>query len=112
MNGFHQRYALFAQFIDHIELQDAVVDDDSAGDDQSDGAHQVERMTGEPEQSERETDVDGNFNQYNERLQETFELRRKDKVHEQHRYEQNHNQFAQHLLIGEKTSQRDRKSVV
>ena len=74
MNGFHQRDAFFAQFIDHIELQDTVVDDDSAGNDQSDGAHQVERMTGELEQSERETDVDGDFGQYDERLQETFEL--------------------------------------
>ena len=59
---------------DSIQFQDGVVDDDTAGHDDTDGTHQVHGMAAYPEHQQGGCHIDRNFKQHDERLQETFKL--------------------------------------
>ena len=104
MDGFQQRSSRLTQLIDGIQLQDGVVHHDTAGHDDTDGRHQVQRMAEDPQCHQCEGNVNRDFNQHDERLQEAFELGTQDKVHQQNADKQNHGQFAHHLFIREEAS--------
>ena len=82
MYGFHKRNPFFAEFVDSIQFQDGVVDDDTAGHDDTDGTHQVHGMAAYPEHQQGGCHIDRNFKQHDERLQETFELGCQDEIHQ------------------------------
>ena len=104
MNGIQQRRPLPTQFVDGIQLQNRVVDDDAARHNQPDGGHQVQRMPACPQQQQGERHIYRNLQQHDKRLYETLELRRQNEIHQQDGDEQDNDQLVQHLPIGEETS--------
>ena len=104
MDGLQQRSSRFPQLVDGVNLQDGVVHHDTASHDDTDGRHQVQRMTEQPQRGQGKGYVNRDFHQHNQRLEEALELGTKDEVHQQDGHEQNHRQFANHLLIGEEAT--------
>ena len=61
-------------------------------------------MSEQPQRSQCKRYVNRDFHQHNQRLEETFKLSTQDKVHQQDRHEQNHDQFAHHPFVREEAS--------
>ena len=101
MYCLEQRCTFAAEFVYRVKLQDRVVNDDTTRYDDTDCAHQVQRVPAQPEDEQRGSDVDRQLEEDDERLHETLELGSQDEVHEQDGHHEDDHQLAQHLPVRE-----------
>ena len=104
MNGLHQRNTDFSKFVDRVQFQDGVVYHNTTSHNDTDGRHQVQRMSKNPQGHQCKRNVNRNFDQDDKRLQEAFKLGTQDKVHQQDADKQDDCQFAHHLFVREEAS--------
>ena len=90
MNCLEQRCTRLPQLIDRVYLQNGVVHHDTTRDDDTDSRHQIQGMPEQPQRSQSKRNVNRDFHQHDERLQEALELGTKNEIHQQYRHEENH----------------------